>query len=195
MESLRAFIAIRLPPDIIELAGELQSRFKSAGLKLRWVRLHSLHLTLRFLGNIPEQAIADLKGAMQRASLGYGPLDLAAQGMGVFPGIKRPRVLWIGIGGELHKLSELVAGLGDELERIGFAKKKRAFRGHLTLARMKRPVDSRILLEAMQDFGRYNPRPFSARQMILYQSDLRPQGALYTARATVNLASRVDASS
>lgn len=194
-ETLRAFIAIRLPPDIIELAGRLQSWLKSGGLKLRWARLQSLHLTLKFLGDIPESAIADLKGAMQRASLGYGPLDLAAQGMGVFPGIKRPRVLWIGIGGELHKLTQLVDGLEDELEQIGYAKEKRPFRGHLTLARMKRPVDSRILLEALQNLGRYEPLPFSARQMILYQSDLRPQGAFYTARATINLASPGDATS
>ena len=192
-ETLRTFIAIRLPPEIIELAGELQSRLKSGGLKLRWVRLQSLHLTLKFLGDIPESAIADLNGAMQRASFGYGQLELTAQGMGVFPGIKRPRVLWIGVGGELEKLTRLVAELETELEQLGFAKEKRPFRGHLTLARVKRPVDSRILLEAMQDHGHYDPRPFPARQMILYQSDLRPQGAIYTARATVDLSSPVDA--
>lgn len=188
-ETLRTFIAIRLPPEIIELAGELQSRLKSGGLKLRWVRLQSLHLTLKFLGNIPESATADLEGAMQRAVGDCGPFPLVAQGMGVFPGIKRPRVLWIGIGGDLAKLVSLVDGLESELVPFGFAKEKRPFRGHLTLARIKGFTDPLHLAEALRDIGQYEPQLFTAQQMVLYQSDLQPQGAVYTARARVRFTS------
>jgi 2'-5' RNA ligase len=186
--TLRAFIAIPLPPDIIDLAADLQSRLKSGGLKLRWVRLQGMHLTLKFLGDIPESQVEDLGSAMQRAGSGFGIVDLAAQGMGVFPGIKRPRVLWLGIGGEIERLAQLHGRLDAELEQIGIAREKRPFRGHLTLARAKGAVNARLLLDAMQTQGTYEAKPFQAQQMVLYQSDLRPKGAVYTARAKVDLA-------
>ncbi len=185
--TLRAFIAIPLPPDIVELAADLQLRLKSGGLKLRWVRSQGMHLTLKFLGDIPESQVDDLGGAMQRAGSGFGIVDLAAQGMGVFPGIKRPRVLWLGIGGETERLARLHGRLDAELEQIGISREKRPFRAHLTLARAKGAVNTRLLLDTMQRQGQYAARPFQAQQMVLYQSDLRPQGAVYTARAKVNL--------
>lgn len=185
--TLRAFIAIPLPPEVIELAADLQLRLKSGGLKLRWVRWQGMHLTLKFLGDIPESQVDDLGSAMQRAGRGFGSVDLAVQGMGVFPGIKRPRVLWLGIGGETERLARLHGRLHAELEQIGIAREKRPFRAHLTLARAKRAVNARLLLDTMQTEGQYAARPFQARQMVLYQSDLRPQGAVYTARANVIL--------
>jgi 2'-5' RNA ligase len=96
-------------------------------------------------------------------------------------------VLWIGIGGETERLGQLHGRLDAELERIGFTRDKRPFRAHLTLARAKGAVNTRLLLDAMQTRGQYTVRPFQARQIILYQSDLRPQGAVYTARAKVDL--------
>jgi 2'-5' RNA ligase len=147
-----------------------------------------MHLTLKFLGDIPESQVDDLDSAMQRAGSGFGVVDLAAQGMGVFPGIKRPRVLWLGIGGETERLARLHGRLDAELEQIGIAGEKRPFRAHLTLARAKGAVSARLLLDTIQTQGQYEARPFQAQQMVLYQSDLRPQGAVYTARAKVNLA-------
>lgn len=185
--TLRAFIAIPLPPDIIELAADLQFRLKSGGLKLRWVRLQSIHLTLKFLGDIPEFQVDDVGSAMQRAGSGFGGVDLTVQGMGVFPGIKRPRVLWLGIGGETERLARLHERLDAELEQVGIAREKRPFRAHLTIARAKGAVSTRLLLDTLQTQGLYAARPFQAQQMVLYQSDLRPQGAVYTARSNVNL--------
>ena len=185
--TLRAFIAIPLPAKIIDLAADLQSRLKSTGLKMRWVRLQGIHLTLKFLGEIPESRIEDLAGAMDRAASGFGVVNLAAQGLGVFPGIKRPRVVWLGIGGQTDQLAQLHDGLDAALEPLGFDREKRPFRAHLTLARAKGRIDARMLLDAVQTHGAYPAEPFDAQQLVLYQSDLRPQGAVYTARATVNL--------
>ncbi len=186
-DTLRAFIAIPLPPEVTDLAADLQTRLRSGGLKLRWVRLQGMHLTLKFLGDIPESLVGDLGRAMQRAGSGFGSVDLTTQGMGVFPGIRRPRVLWLGIGGETERLGQLHGRLDAELEQIGFARDKRPFRAHLTLARAKGVVNARLLLDAMQTRGQYAARPFQAQQMILYQSDLQPRGAVYTARAKVDL--------
>jgi 2'-5' RNA ligase len=186
-DTLRAFIALPLPPEVIELVSDLQSRLRSQGLKLRWARPQGMHLTLKFLGDVPASFVADLDQAMQCAVSGCGMLNLAVQGMGVFPGIKRPRVLWLGIGGELERLGELHRRLDAELERIGVARERRPFRAHLTVARVKGAVDARQLLEAVQAHGHYEPRSFAVRQMVLYQSDLKPQGAVYTAKAKVEL--------
>jgi 2'-5' RNA ligase len=187
-ETLRAFIAIPLPQRIIELAADLQSRLKSGGLKLRWVRLQGMHLTLKFLGDIPESQIDDLNSAMQRSGRGFGVINLAVQGLGVFPGIRRPRVLWIGIGGETERLGRLHGRLDAALEQMGIAREKRPFRAHLTLARAKGVANTRLVLDGMQRHGQYAARPFQARQLVLYQSDLTPRGAVYTARAEVDLA-------
>lgn len=185
--TLRAFIALPLPPEVIQLASDLQSRLRSEGLKLRWVRPRGMHLTLKFLGDIPASFVVDLDQAMQRAARGCGRVNLALQGMGVFPGIKRPRVLWLGIGGAIERLGELHSRLDTELERIGVARERRPFRAHLTVARIKGAVDARHLLAAVQAHGCYEPRSFAAHQMVLYQSDLKPQGAVYTAKAKVEL--------
>jgi 2'-5' RNA ligase len=186
--TLRAFIAIPLPRQIIELAADLQSRLKSAGVKLRWVRTQGIHLTLKFLGDIPESRIDDLSSAMERSARGFGVFNLSVQGLGLFPTIKRPRVLWLGVGGQTERLERLHGRLDTELEQIGIAREKRPFRAHLTLARAKGAINARLLSDGMQTVGQYAAGSFQARQLVLYQSDLRPQGALYTPRVEVHLA-------
>jgi 2'-5' RNA ligase len=186
--TLRAFIAIPLPQPVIELAADLQSRLQTGGLNLRWVRLQGMHLTLKFLGDIPESQVDDLSSAMQRSGCGFGAVNLSVQGLGIFPGIQRPRVLWLGVGGETVRLGRLHGRLDAELEQIGIAREKRPFRAHLTLARVKGRINARLLLDSMQIEGHYTARAFQARQLVLYQSDLTPRGAVYTARAEVNLA-------
>jgi 2'-5' RNA ligase len=114
-------------------------------------------------------------------------LALFIQGMGVFPGIKRPRVLWIGLGGEVEALRQLNSRIEDELAGLGFARENRGFKAHLTLARFKEGVASRDLLQAFEALGNYTPEPFAAKHLVLYKSDLRPQGALYTPLAEVLL--------
>jgi 2'-5' RNA ligase len=185
--TIRAFVALKLPADIIEHAAGLQAALKAKGLRLRWVKPQNIHLTLKFLGDIPAADAAMVGPAMQRASQGTPPLALFVQGMGVFPGIKRPRVLWIGLGGEVEALRQLNSRIEDELAGLGFARENRGFKAHLTLARFKEGVASRDLLQAFEALGNYTPEPFAAKHLVLYKSDLRPQGALYTPLAEVLL--------
>ncbi len=179
-DTIRAFVALTLPADIIAHAAGLQSDLKAQGLRLRWVKPQNLHLTLKFLGDIPAAEAGNVGRAVQRASQGTTPLTLTVQGMGVFPGIKRPRVLWIGLGGQIEALQSLYAGIEDELDGLGFAREKRGFKAHLTLARFKARVAPNDLLKAFEELGNYSPKPFAAKHLVLYKSDLRPQGAVYT---------------
>jgi 2'-5' RNA ligase len=148
-----------------------------------------VHLTIKFLGDMPEADIAAVTAAMQRAAHGRAPLSLTHQGLGVFPGIKRPRVLWTGLGGEVDRLRDMVGQLESELEPLGFKREGRPFKAHLTLARIKGWFDPHQLLAAIQALGGYPPLTFEATRMVLYQSRLRPQGATYTVRAGVELGS------
>jgi RNA 2',3'-cyclic 3'-phosphodiesterase len=186
-DAIRAFVAFNLPSDIIDHASGLQSDLKARGLRLRWVRPRNLHLTLKFLGDIPPAVVPEVGSALERASQGTAPLALTVQGLGVFPGIKRARVLWIGLGGQTEALQQLYARIEDELAGLGLPREKRGFKGHLTLARMKGKPMPRDLLAAIQELGNYEPRPFRVGQLILYKSDLRPQGAVYTPMVEIHL--------
>jgi RNA 2',3'-cyclic 3'-phosphodiesterase len=186
-DTIRSFVAFNLPSDIIDHASGLQSDLKARGLKLRWVRPRNIHLTLKFLGDISQAMIADVGDALGRACRGTAPLALTVQGMGVFPSIKRARVLWIGLGGQVEALQFLYSRIEEELAELGLAREKRGFKAHLTLARMKGPVAPGDLSAAMEATGNYEPRPFRVRRLILYKSDLRPQGAVYTPLVEIDL--------
>lgn len=186
-DTIRAFVALSLPADIIDHMSGLQSALKARGLRLRWVKPQNVHLTLKFIGELPVAAVADVGLALRRVGMETAPLALTVQGMGAFPGIRRARVLWVGLGGEVEALQSLYSRIEDELADLGLAREKRGFKAHLTLARMKEPVDSRDLLAAVEETGNYEPRPFWARRLILYKSDLRPQGAVYSPMVEIDL--------
>ncbi len=177
---IRAFVALKLPSGVIDHAAGMQSALRARGLRLRWVNPQSLHLTLKFLGDIPEADAPEVGLAVQRAARETAPLNLTAQGLGVFSGFKRPRVLWIGLGGQIEKLQLLYSKIETELAPMGFAREKRGFKAHLTLARFKEGAAGRDLLQAVKDLGGYEPKSFSADRLVLYKSDLRPQDAVHT---------------
>jgi 2'-5' RNA ligase len=186
-DTMRAFVALCLPADIIDHVSGLQKALKARGLRLRWVKPRNLHLTLKFLGETPVAAVADIGRALRRASRETASLSLTVQGMGVFPGIRRARVLWVGLGGQVEALQSLYSRIEDEFADLGFAREKRGFKAHLTLARMKGPVAPRELLAAVEATGNYEPLPFLARRLTLYKSDLRPQGAVYSPMVEIDL--------
>ncbi|MEJ2155483.1 MAG: RNA 2',3'-cyclic phosphodiesterase [Desulfobacteraceae bacterium] len=193
--TLRAFVAIKLADEIINLAAALQDALKSHGLKLRWVKPQSLHLTLKFLGEIPVTDVTSIGAALRTAAADEPPLELTVQGMGVFPGIKRARVLWIGFGGAVDRLKQLQLRIEDEIAALGYRREKRGFRAHLTLARIKGAVAPDRLLRAIEATGGFESQSFEARRLILYKSDLRPTGAVYTPLASVMLQNSVDSGS
>ena len=179
-DTIRTFIAFELPEPIIQLAADLQMRLKSHGLKVRWVHPQNMHLTVKFLGDVAKGRIGDAAEAMHRASRSAVPMVVTAQGLGVFPGIRKSRVLWFGLGGRVDLLTEAHRLLEDELAERGFAREGRPFRAHLTLARIKQRLDARKLLESIEDVGSYPPVEFQLTEWVLFKSELRPQGALYT---------------
>ena len=179
-EKIRTFIAIDLPESVLRAIAKAQDKLRRAGFGIRWVRPQGIHLTLKFLGDIEKDTVEKIHGAMEAAARSVSPPTLRGEGFGVFPDFRRPRVVWVGIAGDLEVLQGLQRDLDSELNGLGFPREKRAFKGHLTLGRAKGRLDGNQLRRALQRFEDFRTEPFTAEAVTLFQSDLRPTGAVYT---------------
>jgi 2'-5' RNA ligase len=187
--NIRAFIAIELPDHIITAIRRVQESLKAHKFKVRWVKPENIHLTLKFLGDINPEDIARIDLAISQTVQGIAPISLSAGGSGVFPGIRRPRVVWVGISGEINQLKILQQTLDEQLEQIGFPREKRAFKGHLTLGRIKGPIDPYRLNTALNTVNTFSTQPFMVDRLYLFRSDLEPTGSIYTRLLSATLAS------
>ena len=179
-QAIRSFIAIELPDGIQSGLENTQQELKSMRLRARWVKPRNIHLTLKFLGDIDPSDIDNIAGAMDDAVREFAPFTLKVGGIGFFPGIKRPRVVWVGLGGDSQILFDLQRKLEDRLAAVGFPKEKRAFKAHLTLGRIRDAVHPDIAGRAIQQFARSAGQHFTADRIILFKSDLKPTGAEYS---------------
>jgi 2'-5' RNA ligase len=178
--TIRTFIALELPPSLISSLAKVQEDIQSMGLRAKWVRPGNIHLTLKFLGNINPADIDNIGGAMVDAVGNINTFNLVAEGIGVFPGIKRPRVIWVGLRGQVQSLFAMQRLLEDNLAALGYKKEKRPFKGHLTLGRFKQSVNPNTIRRVLQEFGNLTIEEFTARRVIFYKSDLKPTGAVYS---------------
>lgn len=185
---IRTFIAVEIPDKIISSIAKVQEDIKTYGFKIRWVRPESIHLTLKFLGNIEAADAENVGRAVCKAARAVAPLSLQAKGIGVFPGIRRPRVVWVGITGQLETLGRLQKTLDENLAAIGFPKEKRPFKGHLTLGRIQKKIDSKTFIEALDALGIFETETFTADRVVLYKSELKASGAVYTKLVSAPLA-------
>ncbi|MCP4624557.1 MAG: RNA 2',3'-cyclic phosphodiesterase [bacterium] len=179
-QTIRAFIAIELPDSIKSLIGRVQQELKSLGLKARWVRAENIHLTLKFLGDIDAGDIDNIGRAMADTAADRAPLALRIGGIGFFPGIKRPRVVWVGLGGEIPNLLNLQRNLEDRLATVGFAKEKRSFKAHLTLGRIRQAANPDTARRIIKEYIELGDHQFTADRITLIQSVLKPSGAVYS---------------
>jgi 2'-5' RNA ligase len=186
-KSIRAFIALELPENIIVVIRKIQEAMKPCGFKVRWVKPENIHLTLKFLGNINPADVTQISRIICEAVNPYEPIPLTAKGIGVFPGIKRPRVIWVGVGGQVATIIGLQKMLDEKLKAIGFAKERRPFKGHLTLGRVKGNISSDQLMAALQQHKEFESGTFFAKTVVLFQSVLDPKGSVYTKLLNVSL--------
>ncbi len=190
MEKIRAFVAISLPENIKNHIRAVQAEFKNQGLKMRWVRPENIHITLKFLGDIKKSDIENIEMAMENGARGISPLKLMVKGAGVFPGLRRPRVLWAGLKGDTGHLLNFWKELDKNLDKAGFPSENRPFKAHLTIARIKQAIDTGKLVEMMEKFAQSESEAFIAGKITLYQSRLKPSGPVYTKLKEVSLAGK-----
>jgi 2'-5' RNA ligase len=185
---MRTFIAIELPQRITAALENVQKTLKSSKLKIRWVQPENIHLTLKFLGDTPPEAVDPINRTLSESVRGYDPISLSAKGSGAFPGLKNPRVIWVGLSGQISQLKALQQTLEENLTSLGYEKEKRTFKGHLTLGRIKGAVDPVKLNAALNEVMAFRTESFLVDRIFLFQSDLKPTGPIYTKIASAILA-------
>ncbi len=188
---IRAFIAIELPAPIREALAALQDRLgRQEERAAKWVAPQGIHLTFKFLGDVPAERLPAITEAMTQVAGKHSPLNLHLDRAGCFPGLERPRVIWIGLDGDLGALADLQRSIEIHLSRLGFPREDRGFTPHLTLARLRdtvTPEERHLLGTAVR--GLVVPTvEFTAIEIALIRSNLRPEGAIYTHLATAPLA-------
>jgi 2'-5' RNA ligase len=177
---IRSFIAINLPEATRQTLAAVQEQLKQYGTGVRWVKPGSIHLTLKFLGNIDAAQVEDIARAVAQEIRDQSPITLRPAGLGAFPSLRKPRVIWIGMKGEVQRLNEIQVRVDNSLEPLGFVREKRGFRPHLTIGRVKDRRRLQSLVDAMVTLDVEPFNSFDADEIILYKSDLRPTGAIYT---------------
>ena len=189
---IRTFIAIDLPAPVHRALEKLTLDLRKSDAPVGWVRPESIHLTLKFLGNIPEELAGGIEPALAEAARATAPFRLQPAGCGAFPSIKQPRVIWVGLQGDSEPLAQLQRRVESAMIPFGFQPEDRPFRAHLTLGRIRgrgRLQSLQQILLAQQGFI---TEPFDVAELVLYKSDLRPDGARYTPLFRAPFAGRPD---
>jgi 2'-5' RNA ligase len=173
---MRVFLAIETPEDVRKRLADVQSKLSPVSSSARWVAPESIHITLKFLGEVAETRLNDIDEAL--SGLNWMPIRVSVSGLGFFPGERSPRVFWAGLSAP--SLAELAREIEGRLERFGFDREERAFRPHITLARARdNRLDAALVAHAMRieetEFG-----AFTVDRCFLIQSTLKPSGAVYT---------------
>jgi 2'-5' RNA ligase len=183
LEKIRTFIAIEVPEEVKEKINSLQERLTEGPYRKK---PKNIHLTLKFLGNIDADRIDSLGKALETACKNIGPFIVTVEGLGAFPNLKTPRVLWVGIVGSAE-LTHLYRNIEEELHKIGFEKEHRPFHPHLTLLRVKSRDEGRRLAERVKDIKSDLKETFSTDEFILFKSELSPKGAEYSPLKRIRL--------
>ena len=187
MTTIRTFIAIALPDEAQRLVTNLQNRLKGLAPPhtVRWTAIQNIHLTLHFLGDIEAAHVEKVGQALQSSIEASQPFTLTLGGLGAFPNMRRPRILWVGVQGDTEPLSAMHRRLGQALNTaIDFTPEKRPYSPHLTIGRIKQGVPSRHIkqlsqsLETEQAVGRLIK--FDVTHISLIKSELKPTGSIYT---------------
>jgi 2'-5' RNA ligase len=191
MEQVRSFIAIELPDELKLGLTQLEDQLKMSKQPwVKWVDPYNIHLTLKFLGSIAVDRINEIIGVMEEAIQGIPPFRLEVKDLGVFPNLRRVQVAWVGIRGEVDRLSQFQQHLESNLARLGFTPESRPFTPHLTLARLRNRASS----DERQSFGQLiattrfeTTYTIKVDAISLMRSQLTREGAIYSRISSVGL--------
>ena len=185
-EKIRTFIAINIPDHVREAIREFQKKLKEHRADVKWVRPESIHITLKFLGDVEIGRIDKIAHAVQDAVKDTEPFAVSVSGVGMFPNERRPRVLWVGVKEGAEILSDLAGKIDHALSTMGFEKEKRKYSAHLTLGRVRSPGYIEKTVKDMRSMG-FESEPFTVGSIEVMKSQLLKTGALYTALHHIKL--------
>ncbi|MBI2854497.1 MAG: RNA 2',3'-cyclic phosphodiesterase [Chloroflexi bacterium] len=188
MELVRCFVAVELPQEVRVELGRIQEGLKRAGKNfVRWVSPESVHLTLKFLGWVPADLVTKIVGVLNESVVGSTPFRLETDGLGMFPTSRLPRVVWLGVKGDVQLLCAVQERVETMLLPLGFEKEGRIFSPHLTLGRLNREISP----TERREFGekvlgqQVSGHTITVNGLSLMRSTLLPTGAVYTRIAMI----------
>jgi RNA 2',3'-cyclic 3'-phosphodiesterase len=183
---MRTFIAIPLPNECQILLDQMQQSLRATKAEVRWIAIPSIHLTLKFLGEVDPETIPKLNALLSETCKSERRFELRLHGLGCFPNARNPRVIWCGIDGETDSLLRLQHIVEYEGAKLGFAPEDRPFHPHLTVGRVQGRRNLQPLVDRIAE-GSDLACGFQADHFHIYKSSLKPQGAVYTVLNTIVL--------
>ncbi len=178
---MRCFVAIDLSAEVRTAVAAAQARLRIAAphADVRWTAPHALHLTLKFLGEVPEERRDELTAAFAATVRTHSRFALTVSGRGAFPGLARPRVLWAGVTAGLRELGLLAAAVERAAAELGFPAEARPFRGHVTLGRVRSPQGVGRIARAVEGAAAETFGTWEVAEVVFYRSHLRSTGSEY----------------
>jgi 2'-5' RNA ligase len=179
--SRRIFIAIDISDEarrrVADYLENLRREFKD--LRVGWEKPEKLHLTLKFLGETNERQLTEMTSIAEKIAAQFSGFELQIAETGIFPLLRKPRILWLGVRDETNSLSKISASLEIKCERIGFKRENRKFKPHLTVARLREPDKSKKIAQKHLE-NKFEPVAFEASAIVMYESKLQPSGSVYS---------------
>jgi 2'-5' RNA ligase len=184
---IRSFLAIELPEDLKKTIAEYLEELIQIPSKVKWVSPRQTHLTLKFFGSITQEDMGRISEAIAPVIADYPRFYLSLKGLGAFPNLFRPRVIWLSPGGEPETLKGLHQAIEQALIPLGIPKEDRPFQGHLTLGRNRDNLINENLYRILSKGLQRETVPFEVEELVLFRSDLKPAGAVHTKLRTFSL--------
>ncbi len=182
MSLLRTFIAIAASDEVRRRCANLIRRLDTPETAARWTQPQNLHHTLKFIGDTQDRQLADVCRAMARAAKTIEPFVLESAGVGAFPRLTSPRIVWVGAEAGAGTVTALHAALDQELYEVGFGLEARRFQPHLTLGRIRKGETSQAhLVQLLQQHAEFHAGHATVDEIILFSSRLEKDGPIYEA--------------
>lgn len=179
---MRTFIAIELSEPIRDALGQVQAHLKYTGSDVKWVGKNNIHLTLKFLGEVDEDRCEKVKAALDEIAKEFKAFEIDLNGLGVFPSLNAPRVIWVGLDKGAKESTDLAKRIDEAMSKLGFKEETRPFAAHLTIGRIRSSKNRSALCEKIEklNFDSATAGSQQVDSIILFQSTLTPTGPIYT---------------
>jgi 2'-5' RNA ligase len=190
MPRIRTFIAVEIAPSVSARAGELIDKLRVAGAQVNWTKTQHMHLTLKFLGDVPDTDTPDICRVVAQVARKFEPFEITCRGVGAFPTSQHPRTLWIGIEDGAEALCELQAAIESALkDQLGFPREPRRFQPHLTIGRVKHepPAARGELTHLLEKHAQFDADLSVIDEVVVFASFLSRSGATHDALGRAEL--------
>jgi RNA 2',3'-cyclic 3'-phosphodiesterase len=178
---IRSFLAFELSAEMRSTVSGVYENVRNSRLEVRWVKPQGIHITVVFMGDVREEDVAHIGNEVGKVCSEFAPFHASLKGMGCFPNTRNPRVIWIGLEGEIERMSNFREDLQRRLVPFGVKVEKRGFNPHLTLGRFKKPSRGETEIGELIHKHKDLTSPVCAlHELVLFKSDLKPGGAIYT---------------